>query len=941
MHLCLPAFAACAAIALCGAPAAADESRHAPSARLEGLRAAAEITRDAYGIAHIRADNDHDMYFLQGYVHAQDRLFQMDSSRRQASGTLAELLGPAALAGDVELRTIGIRRAAQRSLAVISNESRRALEDYAKGVNAYVAKAGSLPPEYAALEIRQFQPWTALDSMTVIKLITFGLSFGLDDIDNTVALRTYSAVFDPVLGAGTGRTLFSQDLWRSQPFYPASTVPDASQGMRAAHSGGAAWPSAADTAATELGRKYVQRIRELPFFKDRMERDKRPGSNQWAVSGRHTVNGRPLVANDPHLALDQPSTFYPIHLKSDHSDVMGNSFAGAPFIAVGQTRHIAWGATVSPLDVTDVFAEQVVADASSPSGLSTRYRNALEPVIPIPESYRVNRIGDGVLDNLAAVPPGGAIPAVTLIVPRRNNGPIVQLDVAAGSAVSVQYTGFSGTREADALRTFNRARNLDDFRRGLQWFDSGTQNWAYADVQGNIAYFAASEVPLREDLQAGSVDGLPPWFIRDGSGGNEWLPLVNPQPGQAIPYEILPANEMPQLVNPPVGWFVNANNDPAGTVLDNDPLNRLRAGGGLYYLNAGYDLGLRAGRITELLKGKVHAGPVSFDDMQDIQADVVLPDAQFFVPILAQAFARASAHGAHPALTALAGSPGMQEAASRFAAWSLKAPTGIAQGYDARDRKGVLGAPRSREIADSVAATLYSVWRGQFIANTIDATLDGVPLPPGVRLPKPGTQLTMTALKALLERPQPGIGASGINFFNVPNIASAQDRRDVLVLKSLSDSLTRLAGPDFAAAFGGSTNQNDYRWGKLHRIVFDHPLGAAFSVPTVHPLGDALRGFPTDGGFGTVDVANHDPRAASSNGFMFGSGPVNRFVAEAGANGVRAESVWPGGTSGVPGSAFYTNLLPRYLTNDTVPLLMRRSELREAVTSVSRFVPAK
>jgi penicillin amidase len=240
-----------------------------------------------------------------------------------------------------------------------------------------------------------------------------------------------------------------------------------------------------------------------------------------------------------------------------------------------------------------------------------------------------------------------------------------------------------------------------------------------------------------------------------------------------------------------------------------------------------------------------------------------------------------------------------------------------------------------------VAATLYSVWRSRFIANTIDATLDGVPLPPGVTLPKPGADQTMTALKALLERPQPGVGASGLNFFNVPGVASAADRRDILVLKSLADALAQLAGPAFAAAFGGSANQNDYRWGKLHRIVFAHPLGGAFNVPTTHPLGDGLPGLPSDGGFGTVDVARFDPRADGANAFMFNRGPVNRFVAEAGRAGVRAESAWPGGTSGVPGSPFYTNLLPGYMSNDSVPLLMRESDLKRATSSVSRFVPIK
>jgi penicillin amidase len=439
------------------------------------------------------------------------------------------------------------------------------------------------------------------------------------------------------------------------------------------------------------------------------------------------------------------------------------------------------------------------------------------------------------------------------------------------------------------------------------------------------------------------VNGVPPWFIRNGTGGNEWLPKKNAQSGQAIPHEILPDDEMPHLVNPPAGWFANANNDPAGNSLDNNPLNQLRPGGGLYYLNAGYDFGLRAGRITELIRGQVAAGRVSFRDMQAIQADVVLPDAPFFVPFITQALAR-GAVSSDPTLKSLAGLPAVQAAVGRLATWNFRAPTGIAQGYDAADRNGVLGPPSSQEIAESVAATLYSVWRGQFIRSTVDATLQGVPLPPGVSLPKPGSQLVMTALKSLLERPQPGIGASGINFFNATS-ASAEDRRDILILKSMADALARLAGPEFAAAFGGATNLDDYRWGKLHRIVMDSPLGSPFSVPPAfgafpHPLGDALPGFPTDGGFGVVDASNQNPRGQSANEFMYGNRPVNRFVAEAGRPSVTVESVWPGGTSAIPGSPFYLNLLPRYLTNDTVPLLFRQGDLQQSLYGVSRFVPA-
>jgi penicillin G amidase len=161
--------------------------------RVPGLHAVAEIVRDRSGIAHLRASDEHDLFLLQGWVHAEDRLFQMDVSRRRASGTLAELLGAAALSGDVQLRTFGLRRAAERSLTLISARARAAIEAYSEGVNAFVA-SHPLPPEYAALRLTRFSPWTVLDTVAVGKLIAFGLSFDLGDIDRTVALRSITEI---------------------------------------------------------------------------------------------------------------------------------------------------------------------------------------------------------------------------------------------------------------------------------------------------------------------------------------------------------------------------------------------------------------------------------------------------------------------------------------------------------------------------------------------------------------------------------------------------------------------------------------------------------------------------------------------------------------------------------------------------------------------------
>jgi penicillin G amidase len=886
-----------------------------------GLEGPGHIDRDANGIAHIRAGSRHDLFLLQGWVHAQDRLFQMDTRRRQADGTLAELLGPAALPTDVQLRTIGLHRAAARSLPALSADARAVLAAYADGVNAWVA-ANPLPPEYGALSLTRFRPWTPLDSVAVGKLQSFGLSFDLD-IDLTTALLGYQRAGQA--GGFDGTALFFQDLWRSEPFTDASTVPDASREAAApsATAAGSA-PAGAERAGTRLaaaGRlaeRYAALAAKVPLLRQALSRDRgQAGSNQWAVSGRVAAGGHPLLANDPHLGLDAPSTFYPVHLQAGQTDAQGSGFAGTPGVIVGNNRFISWGATVNPMDVTDTYAEQLRPDPTSPSGLSTVYQGRLEHVIPIPETFRQNNPGSGAADNLTVVPAGGAVPPATLIVPRRNNGPVIQLDQAAGTALSVQYTGFSATRELDTFLIWDDARNLADFRRGLELFDVGGQNWAYADVEGNIAYFTSAELPLREDLQAGAVNGLPPYFIRNGTGGNEWLPVSHPQPGQAIPYEILPYEEMPQIVNPPAGFFVNANNDPAGVTLDNDPMNQTRPGGGIWYLNNGY-AGIRAGRITALLRAELAGdGTVSFADMQRIQADTALVDAQFFVPHLVKALAR-GALDSDPTLRGLARNRAVAEAVGRLALWNRRTPTGIAEGYDASDPDGQRQSPTRLEQLNSVAATIYAVWRSQLIQGAIDARLApyGVAGPDGER--------SLTALKHLLETfgQTRGVGASGIDFFAVDGVADAADRRDVILLRAVQAALAKLSGPDFQAAFGGSTDQDDYRWGRLHRVTLDHPLGGPFNIPPAFgafppPLAD-LPGIPTDGGFETVDAATHNARADAAGEFGYGGGPANRYVAELRAPGdVHAESSLPGGTSGVPGSPFYVNLLPEWLTNDT------------------------
>jgi penicillin G amidase len=887
-----------------------------------GLERKATVLRDTFGVPHVFAKSEHDAYFMVGYVHAQDRLFQMDSSRRQASGTLAELLGPSALEDDAALRTVGLRRAAVRSLAAISPQSRAVLEAYANGVNAWLA-ANPLPSEYAALELTKANvpPWTALDSMAILKLLAFGLSFDLIDIDNTLRLIAYQTA--GAVAGFDGRKLFFEDVMRSEPFAHApSILPGETSGPVKTHRG-PTWSSS--SLKPEVGKAAREALENLEAADLSPPGDH--GSNLWVVSGMKSASGRPMVASDPHLSLSSPAVFYEVGVdvrrRSERLTLYGVTFPGAPAVVHGTNGHVSWGSTVNPTDVTDVYQEQLTLAGGVP--VATTYKGSLEPTQIIPETFRANQPGNGTADDVVVVSAG--VPPATIVVPRRNNGPLISVSGTTG--LSVQFTGFSPTREVDYFRLLSRADTVAEAIDAQRYFDFGAQNWMYVDDRGNIGYKTSAEIPLREDLQAGTVTGLPPYFIRNGTGGNEWISDPTPAEDQASPYELLPFAEMDGLVNPTRGWIANANQDPTGQTFDNDPLNELRLGGGIRYITPSHEDGNRNARVTKRLQEALAGGDVSFSEMQSIQADQRLHDAEVLTPYITAALQAAQTPGAPAALAALGADPKVQEAVARLAAWQFSTPTGIAEGYDASDPFGFRLPPTQAEIDASVATTIYSLWRGRLLAAVVDGPL----IARGLGDFLPGSDQAMTALRHLLETG--GTGASGIVFFAGPT------GRDLAVLGALKSALDLAASPGFAPAFGGSTNLADYRWGKLHRIVFRHPLGGPFSLPPgagFTDLGPGLPGVATDGGFSVVDASSHNPRASTLNGFMFGGGPARRFVAEARRSHPRAVQVIPGGESGNPAGPWFGNQLGLWLTDDYHEATTRRGDID--VLMRHPFVPA-
>jgi penicillin amidase len=787
------------------------------------------------------------------------------------------------------------------------------------GVNAYLG-SGPLPPEYNALELTKADPWTPLDSLIWAKGLaaSFSLSDISNDINNTIAMGTYQAV-GAVVGFD-GFTLFTEDTWRFQPSDDRVSIPgflgsiggigeivessseSANESNKQQANPYSDFPHV-PAATVEMAKALKESFDAAPYFRDFLGSKKdEKGSNVWVVSGEHTESGYPLIANDPHITLDTPAIWYEVQMVYPKGDEMwhvnGVTSPGFPSIVLGCNNVSCWGWTVNPTDVIDVYQEQVLTNLY---GLPTHtvYKGQAEPLQVIHQSYFVNGVGDGVPDTIARANVGYDQGAITWVSPRRNHGPLLP---AGDGFVSVQYAGWGPTYMAEMSRRMNQAGNLEEFRESLGFFDLATQNVFYADVEGNIAYFTTNEVPIRSDLSKGTVEGTFPWMIRDGTGvlDNEWLPVQNPQPNQALPFEILPMDEMPHIINPASGFVTNANNDPIGTTLDNNPLNQLRPGGnGIYYLDYAY-ADYRMGRVDREIKALIDSGtPITMEDFAIVQSNAKLLDAELVLPKLMEAMSGVSADPGSP----------LAQAMDVLSTWDYGTPTGITEGYDAGDDPTMMSPPDATEIRNSVAATVFTLWRSYLIRNSIDATLTSVGL--GDNLP--GGDAAYRSFKYHLDNyaTRGGIGASGLNFFPGGLESVAQS--------SLEQALARLASDEFAPAFGNSTDVMDYRWGKLHRIKFDHGLGSdPFNIPNGGNFSDLAPGLPgiaRQGGYQAVDASSHNTRANTLNSFMFGSGPTRRFVGQMDPAGVEAWEVIPGGESGLFYHPNYSSQLPLWLTN--------------------------
>ncbi|WP_371587890.1 penicillin acylase family protein [Streptomyces virginiae] len=626
------------------------------SLKVPGLTGTVDVKRDAHGIPQLYADNDDDLFRAQGFVHAQDRFWEMDVRRHMTSGRLSEMFGSGQVETDAFLRTLGWRQVAQEEFdKKLSTETKKYLQAYADGVNAYLkGKSGKdLSVEHAALKLTDdYRPeqWSPVDSVAWLKAMAWDLRGNMqDEIDRALmATKLSQAQIDElyppypfdrnkpiveggkvdggkytpqgVTGSGSGTGTGSGNGTGSG----GNTVGGQTSTVTGPI-GGPANGLADNVAAQGATVGLRTQLTSLADTLDKIPAILGPngsgiGSNSWVVSGKYTTTGKPLLANDPHLSPQLPSVWYQmgLHCRTVSAqcqyDVAGYTFSGMPGVVIGHNTDIAWGMTNLGADVTDLYLEQV-----KPEGYV--YDNK---VLPFTTREEVIKIA------------GGDSKKIT--VRTTNNGPLVSdrseelgtvgsrapvassaPDRGDGYAVALRWTALDPGKSMDAVFKLDRAKTFDDFRKAAADFEVPSQNLIYADNKGpngNIGYQAPGRIPMRGQgdgrMPAPGWDSKYAWKgARDGNAG------------------YIPQSEMPWDQNPSRGYIVTANQAVVET----------GTGAGKYpnLLTTDWGYGARSQRINDLIEAKIKdGGRISTDDMRTMQMDNSSEIAALLTPMLAK-----------------------------------------------------------------------------------------------------------------------------------------------------------------------------------------------------------------------------------------------------------------------------------------------------------------
>lgn len=881
--------------------------QHDGALRLPGLTAPVTVHRDEHGIPQVYAETAEDLFRAQGYLHAQDRFWEMDFRRHLTAGRLAELFGESQVETDVYLRTMGWRRVAEQEWDLLGAETKRYLQVYADGVNAWLdghdGSRASL--EYAVLGLQNsgyaIEAWHPVDSLAWLKAMAWDLRGNMRDELARAAL----------LAAGLTRQQV-EELYPGYPFDrhqpivvaggivdgafdqeadPASPDPDdrsAPAGTETAGTGGGVLPAnpaepatarpagvaepadpTAGTAATELATALASGLSRLPTM---VGTGRGIGSNSWVIAGDLTNTGKPILANDPHLGPSMPGIWYQngLHCACD-INVSGFSFSGIPGVVIGHNAHIAWGFTNLSPDVTDLYLERVDGDRVQVDGawqpLTTR-TETIKVAGGEDVSITVRASGHGPLLSDASaelreiglappVDPAGS-PASVAATPQLRPDEPAPTDESAptdgaqrdGYAIALSWTALAPGRTADAIFKLNTATNWTDFRAAAALFEVPAQNLVYADTDGNIGYQAPGQIPVR------------------GTGDGRWM-----APGWDSAYDwqgFLPFAELPNVLNPPAGYLVTANEAVIGPSYP-------------HLLTTDWHYGYRSQRIHELISSAREAGAITVADVQAMQFD----NRNGFAPTLVPAVQAAVAADA---------SDLVRSATELWTEWDYQQPAE--------------GEPGTEDGRRSAAAAYYNaVWR-----HLLLATFDE--LPADYRLD--GNDQSYEVVRGLLSQPDSP-------WWDRPETEAVEGRDDLLraAAEAAASELSRDQGDEPA----------DWRWGRMHTLTVRNQSFGTSGVGIVEWL------FNTDpvgvsGGSAIVNATGWD----AADGYEVKAVPSMRMIVDL-ADLDASRWIQLTGNSGHAFHRNYDDQLELWRTGETLPMRWEETSIEAEAAQTLTLEP--
>ncbi|MGC5628311.1 penicillin acylase family protein [Georgenia sp. Z1344] len=893
---------------------------HSGEQQVPGLTAEVEVLRDERGVPHLYAETDEDLMAGLGFVHAQDRFFEMDYRRHVTSGRLSELVGdvPAAVEADMVIRTMGWREVAEEEWELLTEESRALYTAYADGVNAYLdgREASRLGLEYTVLslstDVEDIDPWTGVDSLAWLKAMAWDLRGNYnDEVARAGALRPMfgdvevvdglfpaypaeehapilpeggdgggeSASAAPAPGDGespsgepgespSGDSEAPTEETDADAAPDAQAVPGAEAGTEvdtgpgaapipgAGPLGGAVTDPIAGTASSLTSHRAGDAVSSAGSALDAVpvllgEGDG-IGSNSFVVAGEHTATGEPILANDPHLGLEQPNLWYQVglhcvELDADCTfDVTGFSFAGMPGVIIGHNDQLSWGLTNLGADVMDLTLERVFSDGTYLRG---EERLALERRT---ETILVDG-GDPVTLEVLSTEAGPIVSEVlgdtraAAGVPVPEDSPEAHFE---GYSVALQWTALTPGRTGDAVFALNRAATAEDVAAAAELFEVPSQNIVFATADGDIGYQAPGRIPVRGEVPDAELPADGSWPRPGWDERYAWQGFVAPE-------------DMPAALNPAEGFVVAANQAvlPPGT----EP-----------FLTGDYDAGYRSQRIRTLLEERLAAGePLTVDGANEIMLDDASPFGEVVVPYLLEVDVE---------------DPFVAEAVALLEDWAE-------QGYP-------------NDVDSAGAAYFNAVWV-EILAMTLGDEL------PDAQAPNGGDRWLLV-LEQMLAEPSD-------RHWDDRTTVNVVETRDEILGQALVEGrhqLTARLGKD----------PSTWRWGDLHVFAPQHPVLGGDGVPGLvrRYVNPEPVGVP--GGSAVVNATSYSTSARDEYGrpsYAVTAGPSMRMVVDM-ADLDASTWVTTSGTSGHPASAHYTDQAEAWAEGETFPWAFSRAAVEEA-----------